>query len=123
MKRLSPGVHALSNHLLDTPWPKVVKGKQALDKILKKETPSTEDLFQILFDSTPANDSSLPSTGIGLEWERILSPIFIQSPTYGTRSSTILLLDRCGGITLAERSFDKGIEDPSTLQYSFKLDA
>jgi uncharacterized protein with NRDE domain len=123
IRRLSPGIHGLSNHLLDTPWPKVEQGKKALSRILAEEDPSTEDLFRLLLDGTVASDESLPDTGVGLEWERILSPIFITSPTYGTRSSTILLLDRSGRVMFMERSFDKGIERPSTVTFTFAVEA
>ena len=105
IRKLSPGIHGLSNHLLDTPWPKVKKGCEALGRILAAENPSTEELFQSLMDHTAAADESLPDTGIGLETERMLSPVFIASPGYGTRSSTIIILDRNGGITFTERSF------------------
>ncbi len=123
IQKLSPGIHGLSNHLLDTPWPKVENGKQVLNRLLAKEELSVEDLFQFLLDRTVATDESLPNTGIDLELERTLSPIFIASPNYGTRSSTVILLDRYGNVTFMERSFDKGsIEGSSTVKHAFCLE-
>jgi uncharacterized protein with NRDE domain len=120
---LSPGIHGLSNHLLDTPWPKVEKGKQILNGLLAKDDLPPEDMFQFLLDRTLAADESLPNTGIDPEWERILSPIFIASPNYGTRSSTVILLDRYGRATFMERSFNKGIvEGSSTVKHTFFLE-
>lgn len=104
--KLLPGIHGLSNHLLDTPWPKVEKGRQALSGILAAEELSVEELFQTLMDRDAAPDKSLPDTGVGLPLERMLSPVFIASPGYGTRSSTIILMDGNGDITFTERSFN-----------------
>ncbi len=99
------GVHGLSNHLLDTPWPKVANGKDQLKSIIETAPEDNEALFNLLTDTNRPEDSQLPSTGIGLEWERLLSPLFIQSPTYGTRSSTLLRTTQTGEIQIVERTF------------------
>lgn len=91
-RRLAPGVYGLSNHLLDTPWPKVAKARRALQAELA--APSAEGLLALLADAEPAADAELPDTGVGPAMERLLSPLFIQSPQYGTRASTALLLGR-----------------------------
>jgi len=106
--RLAPGIHGLSNHLLDTPWPKVVRGREALAAVTAAGEFSREDLFGILADRTRPPDELLPDTGVGLELERLLSSIFIASERYGTRCSTILLIGTDGGVTLVERSFNGG---------------
>ena len=104
---LQPGIYGLSNHLIDTGWPKVVKGKRRLASVLNQKTPwHTEDLFGILSDCAPAPDHELPDTGVGLEWERLLSPLFITSAAYGTRSSSVILISDTGEVTFEERSFD-----------------
>jgi len=121
IRRLSPGIHGLSNHLLDTPWPKVEKGRKEIAGILAGEDVSIEGLFQLLQDRALVEDESLPDTGVDLEWERTLSPVFISSPTYGTRSSTVILLDRSGMATLVERSFERGSKSYSTAAHSFKV--
>ncbi|HBG05110.1 MAG: hypothetical protein A2075_24160 [Geobacteraceae bacterium GWC2_58_44] len=105
---IPPGVHGLSNHLLNTPWPKVLRGKASLARVLGAGDFSAEELFAILADSSKAPDDQLPDTGVGLETERLLSSIFITGERYGTRSSSILLVDRDGQATFVERSFDGG---------------
>jgi len=105
---LEKGIYGLSNHLLDTPWPKVVRGKEALARLLEADDFTAEELFAILADPTRAPDRELPDTGVGLEIERLLSSIFIADELYGTRSSTVLLVDRDRQATFIERSFDGG---------------
>lgn len=101
------GTHGLSNHLLDTAWPKVQKGKKELgEHVMDKEKIQANDLFEILSDRDKAEDINLPQTGIGLELERQLSPLFIKTPNYGTRSSTVLLVDHNNLLTFVERTYD-----------------
>ena len=86
-RRLGPGIYGLSNHLLDTPWPKVTTGKSALSALLGGGGADlTAGLFDLLSDRTQVRDESLPRTGIGLAWERLLSSAFIASAEYGTRA-------------------------------------
>jgi uncharacterized protein with NRDE domain len=104
---LTPGLYGLSNHLLDTPWPKVARGKAAFGELLSRDgDPDPESLFDILSERSIVEDRLLPETGIGLDWERILSARFIVSPVYGTRSSTLLLVDREDRVTFIERNFN-----------------
>jgi uncharacterized protein with NRDE domain len=103
---LPPGTHGLSNHLLNTPWPKVQRARQGLAALADSPARALpEALFELLADRTPAPDETLPDTGIGLEWERTLSTAFIQTPEYGTRCSTVVLFDRSGRAYLEEHSF------------------
>ena len=103
---LAPGAHALSNHLLNTPWPKVQRARQALAALADSPAAALpEALFALLADRTSASDDALPDTGVGLEWERVLSTAFIQATDYGTRCSTVLLVDRTGRARFEERSF------------------
>ena len=123
MKRLSPGIYGISNHLLDTPWPKVAKGKAALIRLISDKTIlETEEFFNILGNRTIADDSDLPDTGVGLERERMLSPIFISSDDYGTRSSTLLLIDRTDFVTFMERTYNKDPTHSSTVTYNFQME-
>lgn len=93
--------------------------KAALDK---KGSDLEEALFSMLFDRHIPPDKKLPKTGIGLEWERLLSPIFIDGPIYGTRSSTILLIGKNKHVKFVEKVFD-GQKDPwITSRFSFKLE-
>lgn len=104
-RQLTPGVYGLSNHLLNTPWPKVSSGLAAFKRLIGSEDFSSEAGFELLADETLAADDDLPDTGIGLDRERILSPIFIRTPVYGTRSSTIVRSDSGGELKLEERVF------------------
>jgi uncharacterized protein with NRDE domain len=109
LRSLAPGVYGLSNHLLDTPWPKVAATKSAFGALLNGEASQlTEELFALLSDRSQAADYLLPSTGVSPEWERLLSSAFIASDDYGTRSSTVVLIARDGGIIFIERSFGPG---------------
>lgn len=103
---VSAGVHGLSNHLLDTPWPKIVQGKRRLSALLEAdETRLIAGLFEALADRTPAPDSELPDTGIGPGRERELSPAFIAGERYGTRASTVMLVGLDGAVYFEERRF------------------
>lgn len=120
IRALTPGVYGLSNHLLDTPWPKVTRGKQAMSEIIRHGDEIVPDsVFNILANTAQADDSDLPQTGISLEYERALSPIFISTPVYGTRSSTLLLIDLENRITFVERTFE--MNEP-TSDVSFHVD-
>lgn len=102
---LAPGLYGLSNHLLDTPWPKVAEGKRALAQLIAQGRPEEAALFELLADRTIAPDPLLPETGLSRDWERLLSSRFIHSPDYGTRASTLVWFDHCGVARFIERSF------------------
>lgn len=104
-RKLDRGVYGLSNHLLDTPWPKVSSGLSAFRRWIDTDEISTAAGFELLGDETLAADENLPDTGIGLDKERLLSSIFIRSPVYGTRSSTVVRIDRDGRVELDERTY------------------
>ncbi|MEF8733801.1 MAG: NRDE family protein [Candidatus Accumulibacter meliphilus] len=104
---LSPGIYGLSNHLLDTPWPKLATAKASFAEALA-ELPKHAAFFDLLADQEIVADSHLPETGVPLAWERILSSIFVRSEDYGTRASTLLVRHRDGLTTLIERSFGAG---------------
>ena len=120
-RRLTPGLYGLSNHLLDTPWPKVAESKEQLTKLLTEDRLTTDNLFELLADTTLAPDEQLPDTGVSLEWERLLSARFIKAPDYGTRCSTVILVDRTGQVRFWERSFENGPLHFQEVEYSFKL--
>jgi len=109
-QRLEPGIYGLSNHLLDTPWPKVVRGKQALTELLKEPGLDHDRAFAILADTTRAPDNALPDTGIPLEWERALSAAFIVQDNYGTRCSSLLARTGDAQYLFIERRFEKSPE-------------
>ncbi|MGD2271411.1 MAG: NRDE family protein [Desulfobacterales bacterium] len=124
-RKLHPGLYGISNHLLDTPWPKVKKGKRNLrDLLTARRKVRYELLLELLEDNAVPPDEDLPQTGVGLEWERTLSPLFISSTVYGTRSSSILLVKKNGRVTFVERTFNRkkdGAVSTETRKFSFVL--
>ena len=101
---LPPGVYGLSNHLLDTPWPKVVTGKEDLRRALD-DAAMPDVLLQGLLDRTLAGEADLPDTGVPGDVERALSARFIAGVEYGTRCSTVIRVESSGRALLLERSF------------------
>lgn len=117
-RRLEPGLYGLSNALLGTPWPKVEHGRQRLAEALALDGAAlVERLLALLADDRRPSDDALPDTGIGLERERALAPIFIATPDYGTRSSSVVLIDHHGRAELTERSYDDGGERRFRVQF------
>jgi uncharacterized protein with NRDE domain len=104
-RRLTRGVHGLSNALLDTPWPKLVRTRDRLRAWIDTGSSGVAPLLAALADRTLARDGELPATGVPTEWERALSPPFIQGERYGTRCSTVLTIDRAGRARFLERTF------------------
>jgi len=106
VQKLSKGLWGLSNHLLDTPWPKVQRGKENFAKLIREEKLSPETLFDLLYDEERASDELLPSTGIPLDRERALSSMFIKTADYGSRCSTVILITKSGDVIFSERVYD-----------------
>ena len=123
VQQLQPGLYGISNHLIDTAWPKIQRGKALLQGQLSgRERIDIEKIWQTLADRSQPADEELPDTGVGLQWERILAPLFISSPDYGTRSSSIVLMEYSGRIKFMERTFlngDRGIETGETVTCGF----
>jgi uncharacterized protein with NRDE domain len=105
VRALPPGLYGVSNHLLDTPWPKVVRGRKALAEAISRPDLSAGMLLDTLLDGAVAADHDLPATGVTRDLERALSAVFTRTPGYGTRCSTALLIRHDGRILIAERSF------------------
>lgn len=122
IRQLAPGIHGLSNGPLDDPWPKTVRSKERLERLLTGRTPEPAALLDLLADRERASDESLPSTGVPLEWERLLSAPFVEGVSYGTRSSTALLVTPAG-VRFVERTFETGLPTPPDVDLSFVLDA
>jgi uncharacterized protein with NRDE domain len=109
-RRLPPGIYGLSNEFLDTPWPKLQRVRRRFDPLMTQAGEVSKDaLFAILADPTQAGiNDELPETGVSREWEQLLSSPFIRNEDYGTRCSTIVLLEPSGAVSLTERRFDSG---------------
>jgi uncharacterized protein with NRDE domain len=105
---LGPGIYGVSNHLLDTPWPKVERTKNAFRQWCAAEAVDLGALFALLHDTERAPDEMLPATGVTLERERMLSSPFIVSPDYGTRCSTVVTVEDDGTARFIERTSSDG---------------
>lgn len=122
IRQIAPGLHGLSNHLLDTPWPKVQTGKAALQGLLDgMGALEPEALLELLADRSQPADEVLPDTGVGLLLERLLAPRFIVGPAYGTRCSSVLLVERSGRVLFVERSLAAGPEHSCATTRRFDL--
>jgi uncharacterized protein with NRDE domain len=103
---VAPGVHGLGNHLLDSPWPKLLRCRARLAELLASDRLGPEQLFAMLGDRAPAVDDEIPDTGLPADWERALSAPFVVHQRYGTRCSTLLYVERNGHTALHERRYD-----------------
>jgi uncharacterized protein with NRDE domain len=119
-ERLEPGAYGLSNDVLDDDSYKVNRGKEALKAILEQGTVAADDLFSLLYDREQPKDFP-PSPGIGIENERFSSPMFIADKEYGTRCSTVILVDREGTVFFSERGFSAEGEQTGTAEYTFNI--
>jgi len=117
-ERIAPGIHGLSNHRLDTSWPKVERARSIFANHLP---PDTETIFGMLTDDLRAADADLPKTGVPTELERALSSPFVRMPAaaYGTRSSTVVTRDAGGVITFEERTWNAQGELAGTVRVSW----
>jgi uncharacterized protein with NRDE domain len=119
-RELGPGIYGLSNHLLDTPWPKVQNAKGRLTAALEETGP--DPLLSLLRDDRPAPDAQLPRTGVSLEWERLLSSAFVRAPDYGTRCSTIIRIEAHGRAYFDEWSWNSVGADAGRISLQFELE-
>lgn len=122
IKKLDAGLYGLSNKLLDTPWPKVQKAKNDLRSIINTGKVTEEKLFNLLKNDQTAPDEDLPDTGIPQELEKAVSPIFIKTERYGTRNSTIILIDKSGHVLFEERRYQDGTQIvEESNRYEFQM--
>ena len=125
MRCMPPGLYGLSNAQLDTPWPKVSRGKARVSALLA-DLPFGEALLQaldaVLRDTCLAAEDRLPDTGVSKPMEKLLSPMFIRSPEYGTRSTTVILVHRDGRVLFQEVSHMPGEPGHARVALEFSLD-
>ena len=119
-RELGAGVYGLSNHLLDTPWPKVRIAKSRLTEALNSLHDETA-VMRLLRDDKPAPDDELPQTGITLQWERLVSSAFVRAGAYGTRCSTLLRIGRAGRAAFDEWSWDRDGLESGRKSFQFQL--
>ena len=120
--KIEAGIHGLSNHLLDTPWFKVTMGKDLFKKAIEKKDNFVDNLFLMLSDKTLSpEENELPDTGLTKEVERSISSIFVETPDYGTRSSTVILIDKNDKVTLVEKSLDTQTKKWTVNAFNFEM--
>lgn len=122
-RALAPGIYGLSNAFLDTPWPKVTRAVGRFACTLASRV-DLDALMSMMGDRQPVRDEELPSTGVPLEWERVLAPIQIRAHGYGTRSTTVVTVRRDGVVNFLERSFEPETPDAyRDRHFEFTVDA
>ncbi|MEQ8584002.1 MAG: NRDE family protein [Marinoscillum sp.] len=117
---ITPGIHGLSNALLDTPWPKVELAKAKFQELISNSFNHGE-LIEMMSDTSTAEDSILPDTGVSREMEKALSAMCIRMENYGTCCSTVITLDRDGLIEFSEKSYPVGGRTEKVVNYQFKI--
>jgi uncharacterized protein with NRDE domain len=122
-RRLEPGTYGLSNHALDTPWPRLVRARERFDDALAAERPGVGELFELLADREPATGAAFPGSGLHPDLERALSAPFVLHEHYGTRCSTVLLAGHDGRTVAAERRFDAAGNLTGATRLEFAADA
>jgi len=120
-RAIEPGVHAISNHVLYEPWPKVVAAQVAMDEALEERDPMGA-LFTMLSDPGRAADEDLPKTGVGIEWERRLSAALITGADYGTRASTVVAMTSNGEVLFEERTRERDGAVTQTVREAFTIE-
>jgi uncharacterized protein with NRDE domain len=121
-QKLAHGSYILSNHLLDTPWPKAERLRRGLDALTPDCCPDAlQQVFALLKDTTPAPDDALPDTGIPLDRERLLSSPFIISENYGTRCSSIIAVNRSGQATFSELTYAPDASETGRRDWTFSM--
>ncbi|HEY8512333.1 MAG TPA: NRDE family protein [Cyclobacteriaceae bacterium] len=118
---IPPGLHGISNALLNTPWPKVRKATQTIGTLIRDRVGNPDTYLDALYDDVTAPDNELPDTGVGLERERQLSSVFIKSPGYGSRSSTVILVDRNNQVRFSERVYNPADFSYSRQAFTFRV--
>jgi uncharacterized protein with NRDE domain len=116
---LGPGIYGLSNQWLDTPWPKLVRTRERFEALLSNGGPAAEELFAMLADRTTAGDAELLRAGFPEDWERAVSAPFVVHERYGTRCSTVVLIERDGRTVVHERRFDPSGAQSGASRFQF----
>jgi uncharacterized protein with NRDE domain len=121
VEKLAPGFYGLSNHLLETAWPKVARGKERITPVIERAVIDPEKILDALYDDHVADDNVLPVTGLPLAQERALSSMFIKMEGYGSRCSTVILIDKADQVLFTERVYNTSTFDHTTSSFRFSL--
>jgi uncharacterized protein with NRDE domain len=119
VQQLPAGLYGLSNAVLDVDWPKVRLGKRRFETVVTAEDVEFDVLRGLMGDRRQAPDEALPQTGVPIEWEKLLSSLFIVSPAYGTRATTVFTLNEDGRYEFSESRFQASGELDGFAQEQF----
>jgi len=119
--KLTEGIYGISNALLDTPWAKIKRSKKRFTQILNRDDKIIENIFVLLNDKETAPDEELPDTGLDKEREKALSSIFIKTPKYGTRCTTVLLIDNDDNVSFIETTYHPVGDNFSGVKFEFTI--
>ena len=117
-RTLEPGLYGLSNHLLDTPWPKVVHGKQGVQRCLERGADINE-LFEVMTNRRCYTDDGVAGRDLRPEFERNFSAAFVETEHYGTRSTTVLTMSRAGQVEFYERTYRRDNTRYTSQEFRF----
>lgn len=121
VQRLPAGIYGLSNGLLDEAWPKVSLGKRRFSALMEHQELDFDVLTGLMRDKRPAPDHTLPNTGVPKDWESLLSSLFITSPAYGTRATTVVSVDKQGEVRFRETRFQPSGDEAGVESSQFFL--
>jgi len=120
IRRIEPGVYGISNGGFDEPWPKLSSAKTELAAMLTGDI-NDVTLMEILTDHQVAQDHELPSTGVELDIERLLSSRFIRSPGYGTRACSVVTIDTSKRVRFSEQNYPDAEHSGKLVQETFEI--
>lgn len=104
-RSLEHGVHVISNGRIGVHWPKTERLQQRFTEAVASSSDDSQ-LLDLLTDQRQPADAALPDTGVGIELERLLAPVFVRgSAHYGTRASTLACVRDDGAAFVRERAF------------------
>lgn len=120
LRRLQAGTYGLSNALLDGPWHKVEHTRSGLEALLEAGTINESSLMRLMSDRDRAPVDNVATGHLDFATAHAVSAPFIVLPTYGTRCTTIVLLDNDGNWRFTERRFDASGRSTGETRFRFE---
>ncbi len=121
ISKVEPGFHGISNALFNTPWPKLEDGRAAMRAVVEKNPNAVQELLEVMRKAEVYPDAQLPDTGRDLEFERMVSPIFIEHPIYGSRTTTLIRIGEDGQAEYVEQTYDANAKSEVQVMFKFRI--
>lgn len=121
-RELQPGIYAVANATLDTPWPKVERSKAALRALIESGNINETTLMRLLNDRTRARVNAVEAGHLPFDKAHALTAPFIVLPDYGTRCSTVVIADNDGLVRMSEKRFAADGESTGQSDFRFRID-